>query len=181
MKVYTKTGDKGTTSLVGGKRVSKAHPRVDAYGTVDELISYIGVIRSYDVDPHYKDVLYKIQDRLMVCAALLASDGESTKTLPHISAEDITLLENEIDMMDSVLPPLNHFVLPGGCLPNAFCNVARSVCRRAERGVIGLTDEFDIDENIPQYLNRLSDYLFVLSRKLAKDFNADEVYWIPEK
>ena len=180
MKVYTKTGDKGTTSLVGGKRVPKNHPRVEAYGTVDELISYIGVIRTYEIDSYYKDILYKVQDRLMVCAALLASDG-SSKTLPEIKDEDITLLEREIDNMETALPQLQYFILPGGNQATSFCHVARSVCRRAERSSIGLTDEFEIPENIIRYLNRLSDYLFVLSRKLSKDMNVEEVYWIPEK
>lgn len=180
MKIYTKTGDKGTTALVGGKRVAKNHPRVDAYGTVDELISYIGVIRSYDIAPHYMDLLYTIQDRLMVAAAILATDGYVEK-VPEIKDEDITLLENEIDEMDKALPPLQNFILPGGNQATSFCHVARSVCRRAERCAIGLSDEFDVPENVIRYLNRLSDYLFALARKLALDFKVDEIYWIPKK
>ena len=179
MKVYTKTGDKGTTSLVGGSRVSKTHPRVEAYGTVDELISYIGVVRSFDIATEYKDILYKVQDRLMVCSALLASDGIN-KRLQTINDENITLLEKEIDNMDVILPKLQYFILPGGSQVTSFCHVARSVCRRAERLVIGLTNEFEIDENIIRYLNRLSDYLFMLARKIAHDLNASETYWISE-
>ncbi|MDR1056628.1 MAG: cob(I)yrinic acid a,c-diamide adenosyltransferase [Prevotellaceae bacterium] len=180
MKIYTKTGDKGTTSLVSGKRVSKAHPRVEAYGTVDELISYIGVVRSSEIDPQYKDILHKVQNRLMICAALLANDGMNDK-LPVINEKDITLLEHEIDTMESLLPQLEYFILPGGNQVSSFCHVARSICRRAERCAIGLTEKFEIPEIVIQYLNRLSDYLFVLARKLAKDLNADEIYWIPEK
>lgn len=180
MKIYTKTGDKGTTSLVGGKRVLKSHPRVETYGTVDELISYIGVVRSYDINPHYKDILYNVQDRLMVCAALLASDT-TNNNLPIITNNDIATLEGEIDAIDTKLPQLEHFILPGGNPATAFCHVARSVCRRAERCVINLSDEFDVPEIIISYLNRLSDYLFMLARKLANDFNVEEVYWIPKK
>lgn len=178
MGIYTKGGDKGETSLVGGTRVQKSHIRVEAYGSIDELVSFLGVIRSYDIDQHYQEMLFRIQDRLMLCAALLASDGTSKKEIPNIAPEDIALLEREIDTMDASIPQLHSFVLPGGSLPASFCHVSSGVCRRAERAAVRLATEYPVSENCMVYLNRLSDYLFTLGRKIAKDFNKQENLWI---
>ena len=179
MKVYTKTGDKGTTALVGGTRVAKHHPKVEAYGTVDELISHIGLVRSYPMKEHYAAILLNVQTVLMNCAALLASDGTTLKKLPQINPIDVELLEVEIDAMEEQLEPLKSFILPGGSPLSAMCNIARSVCRRAERIALRLAEENDIPEPVLVYLNRLSDYLFVLGRKLHKDAGAKDDLWLP--
>ena len=180
MKIYTKTGDRGTTSLIGGTKVSKSHLRIDAYGTVDELNSYIGLVRDQEVNVNRKDLLKEIQDRLFTIGSSLASDPERSKMkIPDLHAEDITLLENEIDKMNDELPPLRVFVLPGGHQSVSFCHLARCVCRRAERLAIGLQEESFVAELVIQYLNRLSDYLFVLSRKMAHELNAEEMPWKP--
>jgi cob(I)alamin adenosyltransferase len=180
MKVYTKTGDKGETSLIGGTRVKKSHLRIESYGTVDELNSYIGLVRDQEVNVNRKDLLKEIQDRLFTIGSSLASDPEKSKMkIPDLHAEDITLLENEIDKMNDELPPLRVFVLPGGHQSVSFCHLARCVCRRAERLVIGLQEESFVAELVIQYLNRLSDYLFVLSRMMAHELNAEEVPWKP--
>ncbi|MBN2869053.1 MAG: cob(I)yrinic acid a,c-diamide adenosyltransferase [Flavobacteriaceae bacterium] len=189
MKVYTKTGDKGTTALFGGTRVPKHHIRIESYGTVDELNSYIGLIRDQDIDQHYKDLLIKIQDRLFTVGAILATDpekatlknGKERLNIPKISEIDINLLEQEMDAMDAQLPPMTHFVLPGGHQTVSFCHIARTVCRRAERLASALNDLEPFQPETLTYLNRLSDYLFVLARKLSQDLQADEVKWIPEK
>lgn len=178
MKIYTKTGDKGTTALVGGTRVSKNHIRVEAYGTVDELISHIGVVRSYDISKQIADDLHQIQICLMNLSAVLASDG-SAKKIPQVEISNIDMLENRIDNISSELEPLKYFVLPGGQICAAQCHVARSVCRRAERVILSLHEEYPQPENLLKYVNRLSDYLFVLARKLHKDFGANEIFWIP--
>ena len=180
MKIYTKTGDKGETSLIGGTRVKKHHVRIESYGTVDELNSYIGLVRDQEVNASRKDLLKEIQDRLFTIGSSLASDPEKSKMkIPDLHAEDITLLENEIDKMNDELPPLRVFVLPGGHQSVSFCHLARCVCRRAERLVIGLQEESFVAELVIQYLNRLSDYLFVLSRMMAHELNAEEVPWKP--
>jgi cob(I)alamin adenosyltransferase len=180
MKVYTKTGDKGETSLIGGTRVKKSHVRIESYGTVDELNSYIGLVRDQEVNTNRKDLLKEIQDRLFTIGSSLASDPEKSKMkIPDLHEEDITLLENEIDKMNDELPPLRVFVLPGGHQSVSFCHLARCVCRRAERLVITLQEESFVSELVIQYLNRLSDYLFVLSRKMAHELNAEEVPWKP--
>jgi cob(I)alamin adenosyltransferase len=180
MKVYTKTGDKGETSLFGGKRVKKYNLRINAYGTSDELNSWIGLIRDQKIDQHYRDILAEIQDRIFTLGAQLAADPDKPKLkLPHIELKDIELLESEIDKMDESLPPMTKFTLPGGHTTVSYCHLGRCVCRRCERLVIELSDEAVVDELIIQYLNRLSDYLFVLGRKIALDLNADEVYWEP--
>jgi cob(I)alamin adenosyltransferase len=180
MKIYTKTGDKGETSLIGGTRVPKYHDRIEAYGTVDELISYIGLIRDQKIDDHYITVLIEIQDRLMTCASILATDCENCDIkIPEIYKSDIELLEKEIDEMEQNLPPLISFILPGGHQTVSYCHIARNICRRSERLSIKVRNQFDFNENVIQYLNRLSDYLFVLSRKLSKDLNAKEVVWKP--
>ncbi|MDR1983424.1 MAG: cob(I)yrinic acid a,c-diamide adenosyltransferase [Prevotellaceae bacterium] len=180
MKIYTKTGDKGTTSLVGGKRVPKFHIRVEAYGTVDELISYIGLIRSQEIDSHIIDILHKIQINLMDIAAIIASD-ESVKQLRQITDDDINIIENEINKYDEELEPLRYFVLPGGHSIPAFCHIARCVCRRAERMILKLNAETPVPEKVLIYMNRLSDYLFTLARKLHKNLDIKEVFWITDK
>ena len=189
MKVYTKTGDKGTTALFGGTRVPKHHIRIDSYGTVDELNSYIGLIRDQDINSNYKDILIHIQDRLFTVGAVLATDpekatlksGKERLNIPKISSDNIFLLEKEMDEMNESLPPMTHFVLPGGHQTVSFCHIARCVCRRAERLATALNDIEPIETHTLMYLNRLSDYLFVLARKLSFDLKADEVKWIPEK
>ena len=180
MKIYTKTGDKGETSLIGGTRVKKSHVRIESYGTFDELNSYIGLVRDQEVNAGRKDLLKEIQDRLFTIGSSLASDPEKSKMkIPDLHAEDITLLEKEIDQMNEELPPLRVFVLPGGHQSVSFCHLARCVCRRAERLTIALQEESFVADLVIQYLNRLSDYLFVLSRKMAQELNAEEVPWKP--
>lgn len=180
MKVYTKTGDKGETSLFGGKRVPKYNMRIEAYGTVDELNSWIGLIRDQDIDSSYIKVLLEVQDRLFTLGAELAADPDKPKLKkPDLLDSDIIFLESEMDKMDESLPPMTHFVLPGGHNTVSYCHIARCVCRRAERLSVELSTHEDIDEFIVRYLNRLSDYLFVLSRKLTLDLNAEEKPWLP--
>ncbi|QLG46369.1 cob(I)yrinic acid a,c-diamide adenosyltransferase [Costertonia aggregata] len=189
MKIYTKTGDKGTTALFGGTRVSKGHMRIDSYGTVDELNSWLGLIRDQKIDANSKSILIKIQDKLFTVGAILATDpekmilknGKERLNIPKISEGDIVLLENEIDKMNDVLPPMTHFILPGGHTTVSYCHIARTVCRRAERLASLLYENEPFDERVLSYLNRLSDYLFVLARKLSKDVEADEIKWIPGK
>ena len=190
-KIYTKTGDKGETSLFGGARVPKSHVRVEAYGTVDELNSYIGLLTDLIETPQYKLILKEVQDRLFTIGSILATEPSKLMKTPDLKNEDIQLLENEIDTMDAELPPLKNFILPGGHSTVSFCNIARTVCRRAERLVINLV-LLEKEEGQPinphnelgqtlsiQYLNRLSDYLFILGRKMAKDLGAEEILWKP--
>lgn len=189
MKVYTKTGDKGTTALFGGTRVPKHHIRIESYGTIDELNSHIGLIRDQDINPDYKKILERIQDRLFTAGAILATDpekavlksGKERLNIPKISEADVELLEQQIDIMESELEPMTHFVLPGGHTTVSYCHIARCVCRRAERLAVHLNEIEPTDGMVLTYLNRLSDYLFVLARKLSHDLKADEVKWIPEK
>lgn len=189
MKIYTKTGDKGTTSLFGGTRVPKHHIRIESYGTVDELNSHIGLLRDQKVDTKTKDLLIVIQDRLFTIGAILATDPEKEKlkngkdrlNIPKISSEDITKLEQAIDTMNEELPEMTHFILPGGHQSVSFCHIARCVCRRAERLSTALYDIEPFDDQVLIYLNRLSDYLFVLARKLSKSLQAEEIQWIPKK
>ena len=189
MKIYTKTGDTGTTALFGGTRVPKHHIRIDSYGTVDELNSHLGLIRDQNINVHYKEIIMKIQDRLFTIGAILATDpekailksGKARLNIPKISEDDIALLEHEMDTMNEALPPMTHFVLPGGHQTVSFCHIARCVCRRAERLASALNDLEPFQPESLKYLNRLSDYLFVLARKLSYDLQADEVKWIPEK
>lgn len=180
MKIYTKTGDKGTTALFGGKRVSKADLRIDTYGTVDELNSYVGLVRDQPVNQIRKNILVEIQDRLFTIGSILATEPGNTKVkIPSLVTEDITLLEKEIDLMDAALPPMKSFVLPGGHQSVSFCHIARTVCRRAERLTIALNEAQPVDELVIQYLNRLSDYLFMLSRKMSAELKAEEMPWKP--
>ncbi|WP_420573607.1 cob(I)yrinic acid a,c-diamide adenosyltransferase [Kordia sp.] len=189
MKVYTKTGDKGTTALFGGTRVPKHHIRIDSYGTVDELNSYIGLIRDQEINTHYQNVLMEIQDLLFTVGAVLATDpekatlknGKDRLNIPRITEEEVTVLEREMDTMNDALPPMTHFVLPGGHQTVSFCHIARCVCRRAERLASALYEIEPFDEYTLKYLNRLSDYLFVLARKLSHDLQANEIKWIPKK
>lgn len=179
-KIYTKTGDKGQTSLIGGTRIPKFDDRIEAYGTVDELNSHIGLIRDQQIEDNSRAILIEVQDRLFTIGSLLAADPEKNKmVLPQISESDIELLEKEIDKMNEVLPEMKHFVLPGGHTTISYCHIARCVCRRAERCVLRLNEQHPVDELIYKYLNRLSDYLFVLSRKITFDLQADETPWKP--
>lgn len=189
MKVYTKTGDKGTTALFGGTRVAKHHIRIESYGTVDELNSHIGLIRDQEIDVRTQEILIHIQDKLFTVGAILATDpekamlksGKERLNIPKIETEDIELLETEMDRMDATLPPMTHFVLPGGHTTVSYCHIARCVCRRAERLATLLHESEPTDEHVLMYLNRLSDYLFVLARKLSKDLQANEIKWVPKK
>lgn len=182
MKVYTKKGDQGKTGLIGGTRVSKANMRIDAYGTVDELNSYMGLLRDNLVDEGFKDELIFIQDRLFTLGSWMASDPEKSKmTLPEIKLEDVERLEQSIDQMESQLEPMKFFVLPGGHQTVSFCHIARCVCRRAERLVVALDEQAPQNPVILSFLNRLSDYLFVYSRYLTLKLGAEEIPWVPKK
>lgn len=189
MKIYTKTGDKGTTALFGGTRVPKHHIRIESYGTIDELNSHIGLIRDQAIDPIHKKVLMEIQDRLFTVGAILATDpekatlknGKDRLNIPKISESDIKLLEDNMDNMNAALPPMTNFVLPGGHQTVSFCHIARTVCRRAERLASHLNDMEPFQPETLMYINRLSDYLFVLARKLSHELQAEEIKWIPKK
>jgi cob(I)alamin adenosyltransferase len=181
MKIYTKTGDKGETSLIGGKRVPKYHIRIEAYGTVDELISFIGLIRDQAIDEITKNKLIQIQDRLMTCAAILATDcDDNFIKIPKLSEGDIEFLEKEIDGIALQVPSLDSFILPGGHPVVSLTHVARTICRRAERQTLRLSAEAQVPELIIKYLNRLSDYLFMLARKLSVDLQSVEITWKPK-
>lgn len=189
MKIYTKTGDKGKTSLFGGTRVPKYDLRIEAYGTVDELNSYIGLIRDQKIDQHTTEILLKIQNELFTLGSMLATppekeilkSGKERLNINKVSDESVALLENEIDLMNESLPQMTHFILPGGHTTVSFCHITRCICRRAERITTQLSDESTINPKILVYLNRLSDYLFVLARKLTVDNQAQEIPWIPKK
>lgn len=181
-KIYTKTGDKGKTSLIGGTKVSKAHLRIEAYGTVDELNSHIGLCRDHQTDDHGRDILQEIQDRLFTLSSALACDPEKeTKMkIPDLKESDITLLEKEIDRMTDQLPPMKSFILPGGHPVVSQLHITRCVCRRAERSCVRLEEENEeVAPIIMIYLNRLSDYLFVLARYTAHLLNVAEIPWKP--
>lgn len=185
MKIYTKTGDNGQTSLFGGEKVSKAHIRVDTYGTVDELNSHIGLLRDLINNELHKKNLLKIQNELFVIGSHLATpphkemlkSGKQRLKIGTIDAENIKYIENEIDIMNDVLPVMTHFILPGGHQIVSNCHIARNVCRRVERKVVKLNEVSYVDTNILIYINRLSDYLFVLARKLASELQIDEIKW----
>ena len=182
MKIYTKTGDIGETSLFGGRRVLKNELRIEVYGTVDELNSWIGLLRDVNEESSTKDLLKEIQDRLFTLGSTLAADPDNSKLkTPDLSEGDIEILEKAIDKMDETLEPLRNFVLPGGHVYVSYCHLARTVCRRAERLCVALHQASEIHPLIIKYLNRLSDYLFTLSRKMAKDLGAEEVNWLPRK
>lgn len=181
MKIYTKTGDRGETSLIGGTRVPKYHERIEAYGTLDELNSFIGLIRDQNIGEDTRKLLIEIQDRIFTAESLLAADPSvQVKPLPGLFEEDIRLLETEIDKMNEKLPVLTSFILPGGNPVVSYSHVARCVCRRAERLTIRLVEnnhDTMQGEMVIKYLNRLSDFLFVLARKFTVDFNAIETPW----
>lgn len=183
MKIYTKTGDKGTTALIGGARVPKDDLRIQAYGTVDELNSYIGLLRDQNPSDELEhQVLIDIQDRLFTLGAHLATfDERGKRKVPPIYESDIEQLELSIDRISDSLEPIRTFVLPGGHPSVSFCHIARCICRRAERHTVTLSRESEVDDLVLKYLNRLSDYLFALSRKWTKVFKAVETPWIPKK
>ena len=181
MKIYTKTGDKGQTGLIGGNRVSKNDLRINAYGTVDELNAHVGLLRDLVEDEQVKLNLLEIQDRLFTAGSLLAVGQKGTKMkLPKLYKENINILESWIDSMDKSLPQMKTFVLPGGHVTVSTCHITRTVCRRAERLIVELSDEVEVSELVVAYFNRLSDYFFTLSRKLTMDLNAEETPWIPK-
>jgi cob(I)alamin adenosyltransferase len=178
MKIYTRSGDKGTTSLVGGKRVPKTNLRIEAYGTVDELICHIGLLRDQAAKEVYRKWLIRIEDRLMICAAILASDCEDCNVkIPELKPSDVKELEDAIDEMDKELPVLTSFVLPGGHPLSSFAQIARTVCRRAERRIVEGSAKHFVPDIVLQYVNRLSDFLFVFSRKLLADNQGIELKW----
>jgi len=180
MKIYTKTGDNGETSLIGGTRVPKHHIRIESYGTVDELNSFIGLIRDQHILENHREVLAEIQDRLFTIGSSLASDPEKSKMkIPDLLASDINYLESEIDRMNELLPEMHSFILPGGHTTVSYCHIARCVCRRAERNVTHLAEHEFVADLVQKYLNRLSDYLFVLGRMIAQELNVSEVPWKP--
>lgn len=181
MKIYTKTGDTGQTSLYGGKRLSKADLRVEAYGTLDELNSWLGLIKDEIHGTHIKDLLKEIQDRIFTISSHISSDPEKEMPLPDIFEQDISLLETEIDKMTEHLEPLKFFILPGGHRKVSEIHIVRTVCRRAERMIVSLSEQSQVESIIITYLNRLSDFLFVLARFIAKELEVEENKWIPRK
>lgn len=182
MKIYTKTGDKGKTSLIGGTKVPKNDIRIETYGTVDELNSWIGLINDQLADEALGKELKEIQDRLFTIGSSLATDGEKEPKmkLPDLHDGDVTLLEQSIDRMTVALPPMKHFILPGGHPTVSFIHIVRCVCRRAERLAVNMTEhDLFVDERLIRYLNRLSDYLFTLARFAAQKLGVPEVAWLP--
>jgi len=187
MKIYTKTGDGGLTSLFGGTRVPKYHLRIEAYGTVDELNAYIGLLKDQDIPDAYAEVLLKIQNELFTIGSMLATppdkeklkSGKNRLSIPMIGLTEIHFLETQIDTMDQTLPQMTHFILPGGHQTVSFCHIARCICRRVERLIVQLNDEEPVSAEVLGYINRLSDYLFVLARKLTQHYQAKEIPWIP--
>lgn len=178
MKIYTRTGDEGVTALFGGARVSKSDLRIEAYGTVDELNSWIGLVRDQPVNNHRKEILIGIQNTLFVIGSkLAAAPGNDKIKVPELKKDRVEELELAIDQMESSLSPMRFFILPGGAQPVAFCHIARTVCRRAERRVIALHQDMPVDILLITYLNRLSDYLFVLARSMGRELNAEETPW----
>jgi cob(I)alamin adenosyltransferase len=181
MKIYTKTGDKGQTSLISGKRVPKNHDRIEAYGSTDELNSFIGlIIAQADTPDSSKLILTQIQNEIFVIGSHLANEpGKNTFPLPELDPKGTEKLEKEIDRMNEELEGLKNFVLPGGSQSIAFTHIARTVCRRAERNIVKLMHQEPVNENIVIYLNRMSDYLFTLSRFIAKKTGVEEIKWTP--
>ncbi|MEM0993674.1 MAG: cob(I)yrinic acid a,c-diamide adenosyltransferase [Bacteroidota bacterium] len=180
-KIYTKTGDLGETGLFGGKRLPKSHIRIEAYGTVDELNAYIGMLRDLIETTSTQKQLKAIQDRLFTIGSNLASDPDKDMLVPDVLESDVLALEQAMDEMDETLAPLRHFILPGGHSTVSFCHIARCVCRRAERMVIALQQESKVEGILIRYLNRLSDYLFTLARFQAKTLQVEEVKWNARK
>lgn len=181
-KIYTKTGDKGKTSLIGGTKILKSDIRIEAYGTVDELNSYVGLVNDYCNDTHSKNILKEIQDRLFTIGSSLACDPkkETKLHIPDLHETDITSLEKEMDKMNESLPEMKHFILPGGHPAVSITHIARCVCRRTERCCVNLKEhDGNLEPLIIKYLNRLSDYLFVLSRFIGMKNNSPEIIWKP--
>ena len=183
MKIYTRTGDKGKTALFTGTRVPKHHARIESYGTLDELNAYLGLIRDQAIAEVHQQNLIKIQHLLFTIGAILATEPKKDAKLkiPRISLEEITFLEKEMDRLNAELPEMTHFILPGGHTTVSYCHIARTVCRRAERQISYLHQTEPVADTVLAYINRLSDYLFVLARKLSSELQAQEVKWIPEK
>ena len=182
LKIYTKTGDKGTTSLIGGTKVSKSHIRIETYGTVDELNSWVGVVSDHLTDPATRQTLKEVQDRLFTIGSSLACDPDKEPKLkiPDLHESDVEFLEKEIDRMNETLEPMRAFILPGGAPAVSFAHVARCVCRRAERLCVSMQqEEMEIEALVLKYLNRLSDYLFVVARYAGHLLKAEEVQWKP--
>ncbi|MCF6366851.1 MAG: cob(I)yrinic acid a,c-diamide adenosyltransferase [Bacteroidales bacterium] len=179
MKIYTKTGDKGETSLFSGGRVKKSDLRIRAYGSIDELNSFIGLLAAYDINVNYKEVLQKIQQKLYNIGSVLAVKEKTSFSGPKITQADTELLEKEIDNLNNNLPPIKDFIIPGGNIITAQCHICRSICRRTEREVVELAINEEINIIVLEYLNRLSDYLFVLGRMVSQETKADEVVWKP--
>lgn len=180
MKIYTKVGDKGQTSLISGRRVAKNHPRIEAYGTVDELMAHTALLMDMLEDAHQDEFLWWVQDRLMTMSAVLAMEGDTHRKIPQIKDSDITRVEEQMDELESGLDPVHSLILPGGHPTLSQCHVARTVCRRAERCMVGLTSNaYDVPMEIMGFINRLSDYFFVLSRKIANDCGVITKKWIP--
>jgi cob(I)alamin adenosyltransferase len=174
-KIYTKTGDEGYTSLVGGKRVLKTHPRIEAYGSIDELNSFLACLLDEINNREDREILIRIQNNLFVLGGYLATD--SMKKSCPLTLKEVEKLEDEMDKIDALLPPLNTFILPGGCKSNSLAHVCRTICRRAERNIYKITEESQIDFTVLKYINRLSDYFFLLSRKQSFINNIDEIIW----
>ena len=180
MKIYTKTGDQGTTALFGGQRLPKSDLRIETYGTVDELNSFVGLLRDQPINSTRKEILIEIQDRLFTIGSMLATEPGNTKVkIPTLQGSDVVFLENEIDQMDGQLPPMKYFVLPGGHESVSVGHITRTVCRRAERLVIALHHQTPVDDVVIKYLNRLSDYLFVLCRTMGQELKIEETPWKP--
>ncbi len=179
MKIYTKTGDKGKTALVGGKRVAKNHPRIEAYGTVDELMAHTALLMDMLENQADKDFLLWVLDRLMTISSILAAEDDVVKQIPQLKEADVAGIEKRIDEMENGLQPLKSFILPGGHPVSSQCHVARTVCRRTERVIVDLETEYFVPDTVKEYINRLSDYFFDLSRKILKDFNITPKKWNP--
>jgi cob(I)alamin adenosyltransferase len=181
LKIYTKTGDKGTTSLIGGTKILKSDLRIEAYGTVDELNSYVGLCRDLLTDESSGKILQEVQDRLFTIGSSLACDPEKEPKMkiPDLKEDDVALLEKEIDKMNEVLPEMKNFILPGGHPAVSHVHIARCVCRRAERCCVRLQQENNEDGLIIKYLNRLSDYLFILARYTSHQLKVKEAPWKP--
>lgn len=180
-KIYTKTGDTGETGLFGGKRLPKNHIRIESYGTVDELNAYLGLLGDACENPEIVARIRSIQDLLFRIGASLAMEAGATPMIAGVEEKHVLDLEGYMDAMDENLPPLQNFILPGGHPTVSFCHIARCVCRRAERATVALAQEEAVDPVIIRYLNRLSDFLFVLARKIGQELGAEEVPWKPEK
>lgn len=181
MKIYTKTGDKGYTSLVSGHRVSKSELRINTYGTVDELNTFIGLLSALEIDDRSRGVLKRIQSLLFTIGSNLAMDKESESIeLPRITEDHTKFLENEIDFMEQGLKPLSHFIIPGGDQRVATAHICRTVCRRAERLFVELHQTVELDQNIGNFLNRLADFFFMMARRFMKDYKVEPIIWDPK-